>query len=52
MEKRGESGKVDVLIKWKKLDELLWESMEIIKKNDPNISAGYTGNNGIHKKAV
>lgn len=41
-----------MLIKWKELDEPLWEPMETIKEDNPVTLAEYARNNGIHKKAV
>ena len=44
--------KIDVLIKWKELDEPSWEPMEIIKEDDPVTLAEYARDNGIQEKAV
>ena len=43
---------MEILIKWKELDEPSWEPMEIIKDDDPVTLAEYARDNGIQDKAI
>ena len=45
-------GKMDILIKWKELEEPSWEPMEIIKEDDPVTLAEYARDNGLLEKAI
>jgi hypothetical protein len=45
-------GKMDILIKWKELEEPTWEPMEIIKEDDPVTLAEYARDNELTDKAI
>jgi hypothetical protein len=48
---RSKKGKMEILIKWKDLDEPSWEPIEIIKEDDSVTLAEYARDNDLLNKA-